>query len=439
MNDFMPLKTFNIFVIGCQMNRADSERIQSYLTSFGLVEVANPEMADLLILVTCGVRQSAEDRIFGLLPRWRRARPELKVVLTGCLALRADVREKLAGQIDVWLPIFNLPGLGADLGLTDPAPSNGYDSLSYLTIEPHYDSAVNAFLPIGTGCNNFCSYCVVPYARGREVYRPHGEIVEEAMKLVKRGYKEITLIAQNVNSYSSLTEAGGQLDFADLFQMVDAIPGDWWLRFSTSHPKDMSDRLIETVAAGRHACQYFHFALQSGNDEILKRMNRRYTAAHYLELVKKIRAVSPEAMISTDVIVGYPGETLEQFADTARVMEEARFDMAYLACFSPRPGTVAAREIDNVLKAEKERRESVLNEILKKTANANNQKFLGRTVRVLVDLLKTDKTGRRIGGGKTADFKTVRFTADKKMAPGQWAEIVIDGVLDFGFTGHQAK
>ena len=430
--------TFHIFVIGCQMNKSDGERIQGYLSSFGLTEVASPEEADLVILVTCGVRQSAEDRIFGLIPNWRAHKPGLKIVLTGCLALRADVREKLSEQIDLWLPIYDLPALGAGLGLAEPAKIDSYNSLSYLGIEPHYESAVSAFVPIGNGCNNFCSYCVVPYARGREVYRPHAEIVEEVKNLVQRGYKEITLIAQNVNSYHS-ADAGGQgLDFADLFALVDAVPGEWWLRFSTSHPKDMSDKLIETVAHGRHACQYFHFAVQSGDNEILRRMNRRYTAEHYLGLVKKIRAVSPEALMSTDVIVGYPGETEEQFERTIRLMEEAQFDMVYISQYSPRPGTVSAKETDDVPQAEKQRREFVLNELLKKSAHANSQKYLGKTVQVLVDELKADKEGRLMAGGKTADFKTVRFPA-QGTSVGQWAKVKIETVRDFSISGHLAE
>lgn len=417
------------------MNKADAERIRGYLASFGLVESSVLEEADLIILVTCGVRQSAEDRIFGLIPNWRAGKPGLKIVLTGCLALRDDVRQKLANEIDLWLPIYDLPALGAGLGLAQPTTDNSYNSLSYLALQPHYDSLVSAYVPIGNGCNNFCSYCVVPYARGREVYRPHAEIVEEVKKLIRRGYKEIILIAQNVNSYSSLVENGESLDFADLFRMVDAIEGDWWLRFSTSHPKDMSDKLIQAVAGGKHACQYFHFALQSGDDEILRRMNRRYTAAHYLELVKRIREASPEAMISTDIIVGYPGETLEQFEHTVSVMQEAGLDMAYLSQYSPRPGTVSAKELDDVPKEEKQRRETYLNDLLRLSGRANNQKYLGRTVVVLVDSIKQDKMGNLIAGGKTADFKTVRFPASD-VTVGQWASVAIDKARDFSLLGH---
>ncbi|MDD4412378.1 MAG: tRNA (N6-isopentenyl adenosine(37)-C2)-methylthiotransferase MiaB [Patescibacteria group bacterium] len=428
------MKTFNIFVIGCQMNKSDSERIRGYLELHGLTEIDNPNQADFVILVTCGVRQSAEDRIFGLIPNWRANNKNLKIVLTGCLALREDVKDKLTGKIDVWLPIYDLPLLGNALGLKKQLDDN-YDSLTYLSFEPHYKSNFSAFLPIGNGCNNFCSYCVVPYARGREVCRPYQDILSEAESLIKKGFKEIILIAQNVNSYKSSKDNGEIVDFADLVKMVDQIEGDWWLRFSTSHPKDMSEKLIKTIADGRHTCQYFHFAAQSGDDKILELMNRRYTAKHYLDLVDKIRHYSPEAMISTDIIVGFPGETDKQFNNSKKLMEAARFDMVYISQYSPRPGTVSARLEDDVSKEIKRHRETELNDILRKTALENNQKYLGRIVKVLVDEVEKTKADLLEASGKSADFKSVKFTVADKGLIGQFVLVKITKVREFAIYG----
>lgn len=428
------MKTFNIFVIGCQMNKSDSERVSGYLQLKGLTEVTKPEQADLVVLVTCGVRQSAEDRIFGLIPNWRAKNKDLKIVLTGCLALREDVRDKLRDKIDFWLPIYDLPSLGESLGLKDSF-SNNYDSLTYLSFEPHYKSNFSVFLPIGNGCNNFCSYCVVPYARGREVYRSYQDILAEAESLIKKGFKEIILIAQNVNSYKSLNDNGEIVDFADLVKLVDQIEGDWWLRFSTSHPKDMSEKLIKTIADGRHTCQYFHFAAQSGDDHILELMNRRYTAKHYLDLVNKIRHYSPEAMISTDIIVGFPGENETQFDNSKKLMEAAKFDMVYISQYSPRPGTVSAHMEDNVPKEIKRQREIELNDILRKTALANNQKYLNLTIKVLVDEVKETKDGLLEANGKSADFKSVKFIVADKNLIGQFVLVKITKVREFAIYG----
>jgi tRNA-2-methylthio-N6-dimethylallyladenosine synthase len=423
------MQTYHIFTIGCQMNKSDSERIKGYLEGCGLSENPDLRAADVVVLTTCGVRQKAEDRIYGLIPDILEHNPVAKIVLTGCLALRPDVRERLEGKIAVWLPISDLPKLASALGLaeTNQEPAG---SLTYLSITPDYESAVSAYVPIGNGCNNFCSYCVVPYARGREVYRPHQEIIAEVAGLLKRGYKEITLIAQNVNSYKSPSDES--IDFADLLTACDALPGTWWLRFATSHPKDMSDKLIEAVAQGQHITQYFHLAAQAGDDEILRQMNRRYTAEHFLNLVKKIRAASPEATISTDIIVGYPGETDEQYQHTVNLMREASFDQAFIAQYSPRPGTVAAKKEDDVPRQVKKQRDEELNDLLRGTALANNQKFADRTLTVLVDAVKKNKQGEGyIAIGKTAEFKTVRFPVVDKSCLGNFCQVKVERVADF--------
>lgn len=425
------LKTFNIFTIGCQMNKADSERLSGYLKRCGLKPTASANEADLVVLVTCGVRQTAEDRIYGLAPNILAKNKNAVIVLTGCLALRPDVRERLKDKVKWFFPINELPKLASVLGLPEPVENQG--SLDYLAIKPDYQSDFSAFVPIGNGCNNFCSYCVVPYARGREVYRPHQDIIAEVKSLLETGFKEITLIAQNVNSYKS-----GNVNFAKLLAEVDALPGDFWLKFATSHPKDMSEELIETVARGNHLGQFFHVAAQSGDDDILKRMNRQYSAERFLDLVALIRQKSPLAYISTDLIVGFPGESDKQFKNTVKLMKAAKFDMAYIAQYSPRPGTKASDFDDDVSSKIKKAREQALNEILKKTAAKNNRRYLKRTVTVLVDEVKKKRDGFW-ASGKTQDFKSAIFPVSDRTLVGQFTEVLISDAEDFCLKGNLAQ
>lgn len=424
------MKTYYILVIGCQMNQADGERIDCYWQSLGLKKTAAVQTADLIILVTCGVRQTAEDRVYGLIPRVLADKPTAKIILTGCLAGRSDVRARLARYHQLsWLPITSLPSWGERLGLsaTDQA-----GSLNYLSLPANYQSRASAYVPIGNGCDNFCAYCVVPYARGREVYRPHTEIAAEVKKLLAQGYQEITLIAQNVNSYRSPSEV--HVGFKELLALLDDLDGEYWLRFATSHPKDMSEELIKTVARGRHTCQHFHLALQSGADEILQKMNRGYTSQHFLALVDLIRRISPDAAISTDIIVGFPGETDEQFQQTVKLMRAACFDQAFIAQYSPRPGTAAAQLTDDVPAVVKAERVALLTTILRQTARANHQKYLGRELEILVSAARK-KNGQYFYSGKSATFQTVHFTTGQADLVGKLAFIKISQARDFGLAG----
>jgi tRNA-2-methylthio-N6-dimethylallyladenosine synthase len=385
----MSNKTYNIITIGCQMNKSDSERLAAALEKRGYQWRADKYSADLVAVNTCGVRQSAEDRVYGLIPKIKKANPGVKVILTGCLAGRPDVRRRLKECVDVWLPIFQISKfpISNKFQMTNIKCQN-----DYLKIKPKYSSKFSAFVPVGNGCNNFCSYCVVPHARGRETYRPAGEILAEAENLVKRGYKEIVLIAQNVNSYKSkflisnfqfLTKSQipnpndqinaklqitnfkkGSVDFADLLQMVNGIAGNFVIRFATSHPKDMSDKLIRTIAQCEKVAKEIHLPVQSGDNQILKKMNRQYAVGHYKKIIKKIRRLMPDAKITTDIIVGFPGETSRQFNNTVKLFKEIKFAKAYIARYSPRPGTAAFKMADDVPAAEKKRRWEVLNRIL---------------------------------------------------------------------------
>lgn len=425
--------TYHIITIGCQMNKADSERLAAYLENHGYLYQENQLKSDLVIINTCGVRQAAEDRVYGLASQLRKHNPKSFLAITGCLSKRSDVQKRLALQIDLFFPInetlrlLELINSKSSLLSLDKLRELGGEK--YLTIIPKYSSPFKAYIPIGNGCNNFCSYCVVPYARGREVYRPATDIIREAKNLIKNGYKEITLIAQNVNSYHVSNSQGKKFDFADLLSALGAIEGDFWLRFSSSHPKDFSDKLISEIKNNKKICNHIHLAVQSGDDDILKAMNRGYRATDYKKLIKKIRLVRPNIAISTDIIVGFPGESRVQFKASADLFKDLLFDQAFISRYSPRFGTVASKLKDNVSLEEKKRREKKLDEILKKGAYAKNQQLIGQTLRVLVE--------EKRGGGKyfgfTSSAKAVLFKGPAEV--GQFACVLINSAGNFSLAG----
>ncbi|MBI2459436.1 MAG: MiaB/RimO family radical SAM methylthiotransferase [Parcubacteria group bacterium] len=475
------MKTYHIITIGCQMNKSDSERLAGRLEQNGYKKTDNKYQADLIVVNTCGVRQSAEDRIYGLIPGIKKANQKAKIVLTGCLAARQDVKNRLKDYVDEWLPIseiFNFQFSIFKQTLIFNFQANAKCKNDYLKIIPKYESEFSAFVPIGNGCNNFCSYCVVPYARGREVYRPVEDILAEVKELVKKNYKEIILIAQNVNSYKSQipnpnnqTNSKSQIknsknkiiDFSDLLKMVNGIQGDFWLRFMTSHPKDMSDKLIETMVDCEKVCHQVHLPAQAGDDEVLASMNRKYKIADYVELVGKIRSILNDQIpitnnqtnskfqvpnskqslwkqpvsITTDLIVGFPTETKRRFANTAKLMRQIKFDMAYIAKYSARPETAAAKMQDNVSTVEKKRREQILMKILRKTALENNKKYLGKIMKVLVE----GESKSEEWAGRTATNKNVKFpsaswrTNDKNNLIGKFVNVKIIKAQDFGLAG----
>ncbi|PIR13977.1 tRNA (N6-isopentenyl adenosine(37)-C2)-methylthiotransferase MiaB [Candidatus Falkowbacteria bacterium CG11_big_fil_rev_8_21_14_0_20_39_10] len=462
LTNFMKNNKYYIITIGCQMNKSDSERLAGHLESQGLKPAKTEKQAGLVAVNTCGVRQSAEDRVYGLIPRIKKENPKVKIVLTGCLSEREDVRRRLKDKVDVWLPIKKIGNWKLEIG------NSGSEIITknYLNIKPRHKSKFSAYVSIGNGCDNFCSYCVVPYARGREVYRSAEDILLEVKNLVKKGYKEIILIAQNVNSYKIKSKKlkVKSVNFAKLLKMINGIPGDFWIRFATSHPKDMSDELIKAIAECEKVCRHVHLPAQAGDDGILKSMNRKYTRENYVQLVGKIRKIpklqipnyklqinprlqiqnskhwSPSIAITTDIIVGFPGETRAQFANTKKLFKEIKFDMAYIAQYSPRPGTAAENLEDNVSKLEKKRREEELMKILRKTALENNKKYVGQVVRVLVEGL--NKKGELFG--KTETGKNVKVRVEDIGYRGEslvceFVDVKIVRVRDFGLEGVALK
>ncbi len=432
-------KSYHILTIGCQMNVVDSERLAAFLEDNDYRLSLDINKAGVVIVNTCGIRQMAEDRAYGLVNTIHKNNPGAKIILTGCLSKRVDVKKRLKGKVDIFLPINEMLQLPDLLGGAELTPKFSLDEVrlkqgeKYLNILPKHSREFSAYVPIGNGCNNFCAYCVVPYARGREVYRPAKEIITEVKSLIKKGYKEIMLIAQNVNSYHDTN-----YDFSRLLEEVAAISGNFWLRFSSSHPKDMSDDLIRVIGKSEKICPHLHLAVQSGDNKILEIMNRKYTIKHYENLIAKVRQAKPGIAITTDVIVGFPSETKKQFENTVKLFRKMKYDLAYISKYSPRPGTVSAGMKDNVKDEEKKRREQVLDAILKKTALANNQKYIGQEIEVLLE--GVNKRGKYYG--KMNTYQTVLVRSDKKINKkliGTFAKVKITDTLPFALEGELQK
>lgn len=320
-----------IITYGCQMNKSDSERIASILKKQGYLPALKEAEADLILINVCSVRQSAVNRVYAKVNKYFKKK---KIILTGCV-LKED-KNKLKNKVsEFWHPDY------------------------YFECLPIHQSKFQAFLPIMTGCNNFCAYCVVPYTRGREKSRPAKEIIREIKSLVKKDYKEVILLGQNVNSYKDKN-----VNFPKLLKKINNIKGNFKINFITSHPKDMSDELIETMAKCQKLIKEIHLPVQSGDNEILKKMNRHYTASHYKKLIRKIKQKIPGIKISTDIIVGFPGETKKQFQNTVKLAKEIKFEKAYIAKYSPRPGTLAFKLRNNVSPQDKKTRWQILEKLI---------------------------------------------------------------------------
>lgn len=353
---------YYIIAFGCQMNISDSERISTILEKLKYKKTSNINEANLVVVVMCSVRQPAVDRVHGLVQKFEKLNPKLKTILTGCV-LQKD-RKKFINNFDHIIDIKDINNLPKILGsnpcqiLRDSVKSDTGKN-NYLSITPKYSNKFSATVPIMTGCNNFCSYCVVPYTRGREISRPAKEIICEIKSLVKNGYKEIWLLGQNVNSYKDKS-----VNFPKLLKIANNIPGDFTLCFITSHPKDFSDELIKTMKNCKKLSKRLNLPIQSGDDEILKKMNRPYTVAQYKALVEKIKKAVPDISLSTDIIVGFPGETKKQFQNTVKTLKEIGFDVAFINKYSPRAGTAASKMEDDVPWSEKKSREKILIELI---------------------------------------------------------------------------
>src|SRR5690554_5782092 len=346
-----------IITYGCQMNVHDSEKIAGMMEENGYIKSVNLEEADIILLNTCIVRENAELKVLGKigsLKRLKKKNKNLIIAVGGCMMQSSEavsiIKEKYP-QVDLVFGTHNLhrlPNLLEMVKQEKMMTIEIWDKDRGLIPElPHQRGAKHkAWVSIIQGCNNYCTYCIVPYVRGRERSRPLKEIVSEVERLAAEGVKEITLLGQNVNSYGKDLEE--KVDFADLLQELDKIPGLQRLRYMTSHPRDFTTKLIEVIRDSRSVCEHFHLPIQSGSNSILKKMNRGYSREKYMELVNKIRQAIPEASITTDIIVGFPGETEEEFQETMELVKEVRFDSAFTFIYSPRTGTPAAKMADQI-------------------------------------------------------------------------------------------
>jgi tRNA-2-methylthio-N6-dimethylallyladenosine synthase len=382
------MRTFYIWTIGCQMNKADSRAASEALVTLGYQPAERAQDADLVILNTCVVRRSAEDRALGYLSSLKplkRRTPDARLVVMGCLVgdeTLAQLRRRFP-YVDAWLRPSNIQGLLAFIQEASPAGPLSDANLPPATRDSQPMAPVSTFVPVMHGCDHFCTYCIVRLRRGRERSRPIDEVLCDLRALVARGAREVTLLGQNVDSYGH--DLPGKPALADLLRAVHEVEGLYRIRFLTSHPADLRPDLIEAVAELPRVCEHFELPVQSGDNEVLRRMGRDYTVAQYGAIVERIRALVPNASVATDVIVGFPGETEAQFENTVRLLEELRFDMVHVAAYSERPGTPAALLPDDVAPEEKERRRRAVDDLQERIAGEINGALVGETVEVLVE------------------------------------------------------
>ncbi|MBI4232333.1 tRNA (N6-isopentenyl adenosine(37)-C2)-methylthiotransferase MiaB [Candidatus Peregrinibacteria bacterium] len=431
---------YNIQTFGCQMNYSDTERMEAYLQALGFDKTDTFEDADIVMFNTCSIRQKAEDRVYGYMrtmTELKKKKPHLKVVITGCMVRKSSSRysterDQLFSRtvaLDIALKTDELPRLASLAREIDPdsqIPEIEEEALEdYFQIQPTHNSHQSksqAFVAISNGCDKFCTYCIVPYSRGREKSRKIADILIEAENLVTNGCKEITIIGQTVNSYGlskhdeeheTFSYLGVKEPFVHLLEELDKLKdrGLERVRFTSPHPKDMSDQLIEAMGSLETQMPYLHLPVQSGDDRTLKRMNRSYDLKKYRDTVQKLREKVPDISITTDIIVGFCGETEEEFENTLNFFKEMRFEHAYLAQYSERRGTTAAKFIkDDIPNEVKRERWHKLNKVLKELSAAALKRFCGRTLNVLVE----NQEGKTCHG-RSENFKTVQFESGRNL------------------------
>ena len=416
---------------GCQQNVADGQKLMGMLASCGFALTDKPADADLVILNTCAVREHAEDRVFGnlgALTHAKRENPEMVIALCGCMAQEPRVSQRIKKSY----PLVNLVFGPHALWKFPELLWQVYESRKRVfSVDDEHgtiaegipaarEKGVKAWVSIMYGCNNFCSYCIVPYVRGRERSRDPQCVLREVRELVESGYKDITLLGQNVNSYGNDLNLG--YDFADLLADIDKIPGEYLIRFMSSHPKDATKKLFDTMARCPHIAKQLHLPFQSGNDRVLKEMNWRYTRAQYLELVNYAKSVMPGLVLTSDVIIGFPGETEEEAMDTVSLVREVGFDALFTFIYSPRPGTKAAEMPDPASREEKQKWFDKLLETQNSQSAALHAAYVGKTVRVLVDGKSDDENFPL--ASRTEGNRLVRLKGDERLI-GQFVDVKV--------------
>lgn len=446
------MKYVYIETMGCQMNKSDTERMLGMLSHLGYEEIKEPEKADLLMVNTCSIRQLSEDKAFsqlGVWGKWKQEGKNIKIGICGCVAQqKANKVFSRAPYVDFVLgthKIYSLPEIIKRINNGERVCECTETNATEDNLAKEYNiqrvKGVNAWIPITEGCNNFCTYCIVPYTRGRERSRLPETIIKEAKDALNNGFKEITLLGQNVDSYGkdfpSKQADNPELQnyrLAQLLKDLNALDGYFRIRFVTSYPTDITDELIETAVELDKVCEYFHIPMQSGSSEVLKAMNRRYDRETYAKIVEKVRKMVPDVTITSDFIAGFPGETEEQFEETLTAIDEFELDYCNVAAYSPREKTVAAKWVDKYIPEDiKSERFQRLNKKIQENCLKSNIKYVGREMEVLIESFYEHK-GQMINSGKTRNFKTVHIPCNKDLT-GQFVNVKITGAKTWYLKG----
>ena len=430
LNNGKELK-YNILTMGCQLNENDSEKLCGMLEKMGYIRTENFKEADLNLFNTCCVRENAEDKLFGKLGELKKLKEEkgITIAIGGCMMQEKHITDKIKESypfVDIIFGTHTLHRFPEDLYRALIEKKKQEDILDidgeiYEGLPIKRDSDIKASVTIMNGCNNFCTYCIVPYVRGRERSREPKEIINEIEQLGKQGYKEITLLGQNVNSYLRVEKEKGKFfeeyegvnSFATLLKAIDKIDGIERIRFVSPHPKDFTDDVIEAIAESNKICKLIHLPLQSGNTKVLKEMNRKYTKEQYLDLVDKMKAKIPNLTLSTDIIVGFPGETDEEFEDTLDVVKKVKFEQVYMFIYSRRVGTPADKMENQIPEEIKHKRFDKLKNLVESQIEENNKKYIGTIQKVLVE--GVSKNNNSMLTGRTDSNKVVIFEGDNSL------------------------
>ncbi|MBS3887203.1 MAG: tRNA (N6-isopentenyl adenosine(37)-C2)-methylthiotransferase MiaB [Firmicutes bacterium] len=437
----MAKKKYSLTVFGCQMNERDAETLRGFLLELDYEQTAEAENADLVIINTCAVRQKAEEKVFGQIGRLgklKKARPEMMIAICGCMVQQEAVARKLVKKHPFIDLIFGTHNISVFPALLQRASESSeplldlWDEAGEVVegLPVSRKDGIRAWVNISYGCDNFCAYCIVPYVRGRERSRHPAEIMAEISNLASLGYQEVTLLGQNVNSYGKdLVE---QIDFSDLLQRIDREGGINRLRFMTSHPRDWHEKLARVIGEGTNICEHVHLPIQSGSNRILALMNRGYTREHYLHQVEILRRYVPNCAITTDLIVGFPGETEADFLATLDIVEQVSYDAAFTFLYSQRSGTPAAKMAAQISSEVKKERFQRLLEIQNRHSLRHNQLLIGKTVEVLVE--GSSKTNPDVLSGRTRGGKTVNFAGEGVLA-GDLLQVEISEAKTWSLSG----
>ena len=454
------MKKVYIETLGCQMNKSDAERMYGMLEHIGYTQTDKPKDADMLIINTCSIRQLSEDKAYSQIGVWgkiKKSKPDLKIVFAGCVAQQGGKNViKRAPYVDLVIGtqrLYELPNLVKRIEAGEKVVSVDENPFEESEIKINRVKGINAWIPIMEGCNNFCTYCIVPYTRGRERSRKPELILAEVKKALAEGFKEITLLGQNVDSYGKgvnqtlngfeISEtkeygndlAGNIINLSWLLRQLNALEGKFRIRFVTNYPTDITDEVIDTVIELDKVCEYFHIPMQSGDDYVLKKMNRRYDYATYKKICDHIRSRIPDVTITSDFIAGFPGETEEQFENTLKAMTELELDYSNTAAYSPREKTVAAKWVDLYVPEEiKTERLARLNEHNRECCLKSNKKYLGREMEVLIENFEIRKNGDKVITGRTRNNKIVHIPCDRDLT-GEFVNVKITNARTWYLNG----